>query len=240
MENLGHNNPPENAVLFKEKLATYQADAEAVTEITDENVSEVNDTNEYGKRLFKEIEKVRKDEKQPHLDAGKAVDATYNPIRDEVKTAQTSVQKKLSAFLAERERKAQVEAARKAEELRKAEEARLRAEAEKIKEEEDPFLAATAENTPVVDTVKIEAEAKQAEEAALAARRVESSHVGVRAAGLKTKRTAIVKDPAKVCTFYLSQNKPELLELLTRLVNADLRAKNELPEGVEIKEERSL
>lgn len=230
-----HNNPPAPVELFREELARFLADAEAFGEVSDANAQMIRDHIGYGGKLARDIDAKRDEEKRPHLEAGRAIDAAYKPLVTGCEEGVKALKRKLAAFLDAREREARRLAEEKARALREAEEAARQAEAEP---EDDPFLAATA---PTVDLVAVHAEAKLAEVQALAAGRVSSAAGGFSAAGLKTVRKARITDWGALAAHYLASG--ELRACLEKLANADIRhakgADIAIP-GVEIVTERVL
>jgi len=230
----GHNKA-DDVEAYKEMLARFKADADAITEITEANAQFVRDHVGYGSKLAKEIDATRDDKKRPHLEAGRQIDGAYKPLIEACDDIVKAMKRKLAAFLDARER----EAKRIADEARrKLEEAeRLAAKAAEV-EEEDPFLAATA---PVIDVQAAHVEAKVAEGQALAASRVSSAAGGFAATSLKTKRSAKVTDWSALAAHYIGNG--ELRATLEKLANADIRhakgAEISIP-GVEIVTERVL
>jgi hypothetical protein len=233
-DNIGHNRA-DDVEAYKEMLARFKADADAVTEINEGNAQFVRDHVGYGGKLAKEIDATRDDKKRPHLEAGRQIDGAYKPLVEECDKIIKGLKQKLAAFLDTRER----EAKRIAEEARrKLEEAERLAAKTAEEPEDDPFLAATA---PVVDVMAAHVEAKVAEGQALAASRVSSAAGGFAATSLKTKRSAKVTDWQKLAIHYL--NSGDLRATLEKLANADIRhskgADISIP-GVEIVTERVL
>lgn len=223
MSDIGHNNPPEAAILFQEEIDTIKARADAVTEITAGNAGDVNDLIKLAGKLAKDIDAKRKEEKQPHLDAGKEVDGTYNPLKDEATKAVDPLKSKLAAYIAEQRRIAD-EARRQAERIA-AEETR---KAELLKDDalvgED---AAKDAAQAAIDLASAKAQAK-------AATNVKGSE-GFRAAGLRTARKAIITDAAKLVAHYAGH--ADVIALCERLANADIRAAKGAPisiAGVEV------
>jgi hypothetical protein len=232
--NMGHNKA-DDVEAYREMLARFKADADAVTEITEANAQFVRDHVGYGGKLAKEIDATRDDKKRPHLEAGRQIDGAYKPLVEECDKIIKGLKQKLAAFLDARER----EAKRIAEEAkRKLEEAERLAAKAAEEPEDDPFLAATA---PVVDVMAAHVEAKVAEGQALAASRVSSAAGGFAATSLKTKRSAKVTDWQKLAMHYI--NSGDLRATLEKLANADIRhakgADISIP-GVEIVTERVL
>ena len=233
-DSIGHNRA-NDVEAYKEMLARFKADADAVTEINEGNAQFVRDHVGYGGKLAKEIDATRDDKKRPHLEAGRQIDGAYKPLIEECDKIIKGLKQKLAAFLDARER----EAKRIAEEARRKLEEAERLAAKAVEEpEDDPFLAATA---PTVDVMAAHVEAKVAEGQALAASRVSSAAGGFAATSLKTKRSAKVTDWQKLAMHYL--NSGDLRATLEKLANADIRhakgADISIP-GVEIVTERVL
>jgi hypothetical protein len=233
-DNIGHNRA-DDVEAYREMLARFKADADAVTEINEGNAQFVRDHVGYGGKLAKEIDATRDDKKRPHLEAGRQIDGAYKPLIEECDKIIKGLKQKLAAFLDARER----EAKRIADEAKRKLEEAERLAAKAVEEpEEDPFLAATA---PTVDVKAAHVEAKIAEGQALAASRVSSAAGGFAATSLKTKRSAKVTDWRALALHYLGNG--EMRATLEKLANSDIRhakgADIEIP-GVEIVTERVL
>lgn len=205
-----HNNPPPAAELFAEEIDNLKSRAEAFGEVTDANAGEASDLIKLAKKLAKDIDDKRKEEKQPHLDAGRQIDGTYNPLADAAKKAVASVEKALTAFVVEQKRKAE-EARREAE--RKAAE-----EAEKARRLQNDALLA--------EDAAASAKAAENEAKLVAAEEKQAGNVkgseGFRASGLRTIRKAKITNATMLVTHYMAR--PEVIELCERLANADIRA----------------
>lgn len=230
MNQLGHNNPPEPIEVFKGEIASLQARISEFPEISNENEGDANDLIQLAGKLSRDIEAKRKDEKQPHLDAGKAVDAAYKPLVDEAKGAAQPLKARLSEHLREKERIAQAAAAEAA---RVAEEERRKAEEEaklSMPADEDEILAKA-------ETAEIKAAAAAAE--AEAARTAKGSH-GLRASGLRTKKEVIITDPVGLVRHYHKHQ--DVIDLCLKLAKADVRAgmTEANIEGIAIKEVREI
>ena len=65
------NNPPEAAELFAEEIESLKERSESFGEITDENAGAARDLIGLAKKLAKDIDAKRKEEKEPHLTAGR-------------------------------------------------------------------------------------------------------------------------------------------------------------------------
>lgn len=193
------------------------------------NAKDVKGLIDDAKALCKEIEETHKQEKEPHLAAGRSVDAAYKPLAEEVSTARAATNKLLEAHVVAEQARANAEAAearRKAEEIAKAAQAA---------EAEDAFLA------PVIDVAAANTQAHIAENAAITAGRVTSASGVGRASGLKTYRFAEVKNAKELVAFYAGH--PDVLGAATKLANAAIRAAKGGPvsiPGIEVKEEQRL
>lgn len=218
MADLGHNNPPEAVELFEDERAVWysiqiesiKSRADAFDEINGENAGDANDLIKLAGKLAKDIDAKRKEEKQPHMDAGKSVDAAYNPLKDMATKAVATLKARLAEHISEQRRIA--EAARIEAERIAAEEAR---KAELLKA--DALVGESAAQDAA--QAAIDAAAAKAQEKAAA--NVKGSE-GFRAAGLRTVRKARITDSAKLVNHY--SNNAQVIELCERLANADIRA----------------
>lgn len=226
-----HNNPPAPAEQFQFQIDSLKERIAVFPEINADNSGEANDLIRLCGNLSKEIDAHRKKEKQPHLDAGRAIDGTFNPLVADAKAAPNALRERLAAHLREQERKAQEEA-RKAQE--EAERARIEAEAEKavsMPADEDEI-----EQHAAAKEVQAEAAAAQADKA----RTAKGSH-GLMASGLKTKREVVVTDPVGLVRHF--HKHPDVIELCHKLAKAQVRAARggEVNiEGIAVKEVRTL
>lgn len=236
---IGHNNPPAPSAVYAERLNLYREHAASLGPVTEETAGAYRDAIGYGGELGKEIDGQRDAEKRPHLEAGRAIDATYKPLVAGCEAIRTSLRSTLQAWMNEREREARRIADEKARALREAEEAaRSTAAALEPDDADDPFLAATAP-----DLNAVAADAKDAEIEAKLAARVGSEAGGFNALGLKTRRKAVVVNSELLALHYLHAGNRELLALLDKLANADVRHAKGSPlalPGVDIVEERVL
>jgi hypothetical protein len=171
--------------------------------------------------LRKKIEATHKTEKEPHLEAGRAVDAKYKPLLTKINQAVEGVTKLLTKYMeAERERQRQAaEAARKAAE---EEAARAAALAKQAEVEEDPFEA--FETTQAANTAQAEA-ASLARQAAAPVKVNVASADGGKAAGLRTVGYSVeVTDPSAFVGYYAERI--EVLELAKTLAVREAKATN--------------
>jgi rRNA maturation endonuclease Nob1 len=177
------------------------------------------------------VEKLRKAEKEPILEKGRAIDEEYNGVKERLDRSKKAIQEKLTVWLERQQKLKDEEATRKAEEARKAAD---EAEALMRLSETDIDAGIAAENA----TKHAAALQKEAAKASGPAR--VSGEYAPRAASLRTNRSAEITDVMACAGHY--RDTPALLECLAKLANADIRAaKGEeitIP-GVTINETRS-
>jgi hypothetical protein len=163
MSTIGHNNPPAVAGDYQklndrlEELLGSASRAPQTIENTDQ-AEKCTSLTKMLKELVKAAENARVQEKEPHLNAGRAVDAFFAKISDPASSAAKDMEKRLNAFIQaqrEAERKAALEAARKA----KEEADRMAAEAAEL---ERAGMADMATQT-MADAQKVEATATRLE-----------------------------------------------------------------------------
>lgn len=170
-------------------------------------------------KLRKKVDSIRVAEKEPHLQAGRAVDATYQPMIVSLQDACKAITRALTTFL-------EAEDARLREEARKAREraeeenrraAQLAAEAEA---ESDPFDAFDKGE----EARRAEAEAaSMARQAAAPVKASVSDLSGGRAGGLRTVGWIVeVEDPSALVAHYAHRS--EMLELAQKLCAQEAKA----------------
>ena len=229
---LGHNNPPSEFEEAEARIEALYGEAKHWAdgaEVDSEEIAEGLSTliNEL-RKAGKDADKLRKDQKQPHLEAGKAVDAQFKPLTDKVKRATDACKAAMVPWLRklEEQQRAEAEEARRLaeEQERAAQEAALKADRtnlDEVEAAEEQIQAAKA----------AEAEAKKAERA-----KANTANRGGKAIGLRTVYTPVLEDPA-AAFFHYTPNE-ELNAVLLKLAGADVRAgKREIP-GFTIKEEK--
>ncbi len=222
------NNPPSAAELFADEIASLKARIETFPPITEANAGEARDLIGLAKKLAKDIDAKRDEEKRPHLEAGRAIDAAYKPLVDAANAAPAPLSNALLAHINEQKRLA-AEAAEKARRLAE-EEARRAAELA-----DDPILG-----EDMADAAKL-AEQK-AEVAAASVKTVATvkGSEGFRAAGVRKTLKAKVTDYAALVMHYASH--PDMQALAEKIANANIRSMKggvTIP-GVEIIEVESL
>lgn len=163
MNMMGHNNPPAVAGDYsklQERLDELMGSASRAP-LTLENVEQAEKCTSLTKmlkELAKAAENARVQEKEPHLNAGRAVDAFFGKISEPATSTAKDIEKRLTAFTQaqrEAERKAALEAARKA----KEEADRMAAEAAEL---ERAGMSDMATQT-MADAQKVEATATRLE-----------------------------------------------------------------------------
>jgi septal ring factor EnvC (AmiA/AmiB activator) len=170
-------------------------------------------------KLRKRLDAARVEEKAPHMEAARSVDARYQPMISQVQDAVKAVTRALTAYLEAEEAKARAAAAaaRKAaeEEQRRAAELAAQAQAE-----EDPFEAFDTGEA----ARKAEAEAAALARQAAAPVKVNvTSTDGGKAAGLRTVGWIVeVDDPSALVAHYA--DRIEFLELAKKCAAADAKA----------------
>jgi hypothetical protein len=115
---IGGNNPPDGLELLKDQIDSAVAGASAYKEISDDTTqAQAQSLRARLLELFNEADKRREEEKKPHWDAGKAVDAKWKPVIEAAKTTADAIKKAMSGWETKKAnalREAQAEVARKA------------------------------------------------------------------------------------------------------------------------------
>lgn len=108
---MGGNRPPDGDELIREQITSAKAGvATYVTVTSDEQAAQAQTLRSRLLELKAAAEKAHKIEKQPYLDAGRAVDARWLPLVKEAQTAADAIRGALSAFETDKLRKQQAEA----------------------------------------------------------------------------------------------------------------------------------
>lgn len=233
---VGHNRPDDEAgpfesLSFELEAEKEQADEFLKTDITDQ--TQADTAAAWANKLAKietGAEKYRKAEKEPYLEAGRAVDSKWRPIIEVAADYKTKLKRHLDAWL----RKQQA-----AEEKRQheAEEAARRAE---LEAEEKAKIAAAEETRSGEDAEKAKAEADEAsakaEKAAAEAqpKKTKAGRTGA-TVSLRTFVSAKIVDYEKALIALGSH--PEMKALVQQLANRAVKAGKEL-DGIERVEEK--
>lgn len=222
---MGHNLPDDpHAALVDEIGGLLETMAELVRSPV-ENDEDADICAATAKKLAaaaKSGKTYHKAEKQPHLDAGRAVDSKWFPDIRKAEEAAKDLKSHIAPWLKkkaeaerERQRKAMEEAAKA---QREAEEARKAAEAEAARSSEDAGEAAEAAQA-----------AQEAADAAAEAARAKSTaagRTGARVALRKTKRAHIVSYDQLLEAV---KHRPEVESAVEKIAGQAARAGNELP-----------
>jgi hypothetical protein len=227
MDNL-HNNPPSAAELFADEIASLKSRVANFPPITDDNAGEARDLIGLATKLAKDIDAKRDEEKRPHLEAGRQIDATYKPLVDDAKAAPEPLRKALMDHINEQKRKAD-EAARIA----------------RQKAEEEASAAARLADDPLLGDEAMEAAKLAEQKAEVAAASVKTvatvkGSEGFRAAGVRKSYRAKVID-AKAMVMHFAAH-PDVIAAAERAANAEARSSKgsaQIP-GVEIETVESL
>ena len=220
---MGHNQgPPFDEALLAEltDLAKKQAAAgdawKAAPPVEDEETEgKLTDYLSGLTASISRIEQARKDQKQPHLDAGRAVDEAFNPLKKALEARQGAVKWKLGEWL-KIKRTRQEAAARATREAAEAEARRLEAEA--------------AQAADAVEAERKAAEAKAAQKAAAKASepvktQAKSGTGAGRTVGLRTTYKAEILNWAFAIKHF--SETPEVREVVQRLADAEARRQKE-------------
>lgn len=127
---IGHNSGPANDFeALADQIESAGATVSDYEKIADDEMqSQAQAARARLNELSREADKKRTAEKAPHLEAGKAVDAKWQPLVKQAKTAADAIAKAMSAYETAKARKEAEERRRAEEEARKAAEARTPAE----------------------------------------------------------------------------------------------------------------
>lgn len=173
---IGHNNPPPHELIglhVDDLLTTVSDTLEGAEVTTDEQEEALAGLLDEARKAAKDADAKRKDEKQPHLDAGREVDANYNPIIKKAKAAADEIKAKLTPY-------------------RVAKQAARDAEAKRIREEAEAKELA-AQEALKSDNLEQRVEAEQQLETAQKMR-VVANKADRAPTGIRTRQVATVTD----------------------------------------------
>lgn len=185
-------------------------------------------------KILSEVKKIKKDanaerieEKRPHDDAGKAVQAKWKPLLERADTILAAAQKPLTAYLNQK-------AAKQAEEARKA-----REEAERKAQK---AIAAERQAESMDDLEKARAAQEEADQAARDAKRASKAKAHVagvdRAVGLRTYKVVTVTDHRKALLWIAARDKSALDAFIDDYARRN--APTRPMDGVEVTEEKRV
>lgn len=164
------------------------------------------------RRIKKDAEAARKEEKQPHLDAGKAVDEAYRPVTTKCDKAIEAVKRALTPYREAKQRERD-EANRKA------------------REEADALLRAAQAKHAAPEHLQAEydAEVEMKEAAKLVAR---ANRIDRSATGLRTHWEAEVTDRKAALLFYIKRSPERFDALIQQMADEDARGARGAVPGV--------
>lgn len=215
----GHNRPDDP---FEALKFDIDAELEVARELCATPVDNQQVADRYGNRiavlreLSSKAEKTRKAEKEPHLEAGRAVDAAYKPLVDQLDKAVKHLRSLVGKWMATEEARLREEQ-RKAEEERAAAEAKQR-EAEKAAEKANLPPPPQQEPLPTVPDAKVKV-----------------GGIRGKAVHLKTERRCVITDHKKALRKFADHD--EVKALVAKLAERALRDGEKVP-GAELVEER--
>lgn len=218
---IGDNRPSDP---FEALKFDIEAELEAARDLAKGGVFSKEQADRFGNRigalrdLGTKAEKTRTEEKEPHLNAGRAVDAKYGPMVKKVDAALKHLRKMVGDWMAAEEAKQRAA-------QQEAEKARREAEAARLKAEQD----AAAANLPP----PVEAELPPLPE--VHAVKVQAGGVTGRAVSLRTVKRCVVTDHKKALKKFADHE--EVVALVAKLAERALKAGTVVP-GAELVEER--
>lgn len=220
-----HNNPPPyDPEAFAALVRAAQDYADAGGEWLDLKVIETEEQAQYladyidgARKKLKQVETWRVDAKRPHDEAAKAVQAAAAKPKEILEASIRKALDLLTPFQIAKKRAAEEEARRR------------EAEARRQREEAERLAAQAAARNDIAGEVEAERLRREAEQAAKVAQRsvtgaVESATGGGRTVALVSVRSAIIDNPLQVFLFF--RDRPEVLDVLQRLANGYVRAKD--------------
>lgn len=102
---IGHNAPPDEAVALKDQIETVKAGLGAYEKIKDDDTAkQAQSLRSRLLELAREVFKKHKAEKEPSLEAGRAVDDRWKPLEKDAKAAADQLADALSVFFTEKDR----------------------------------------------------------------------------------------------------------------------------------------
>lgn len=236
MTSIGHNNPPADPFdAFTAHIGDLFAEASNFLDGTgvesEGQASAVAALMDQIRKAAKDADKARAEEKKPHDDAAKAVQAKWKPLLDKADLATTTAKRALAPWLQklEDEKRAAAEAAR-AEAERKAAEA-----AEAVRQAQSLDLAAQAQAEALLK------DAKRSEAAAnKAANDKAHAHGGARAAHLRSYFTPELVNPDEALRHYVQTNPDAVKAFLLELAVKDVASGKRTIPGFQVNEERKV
>lgn len=217
---IGHNNAPEQTI--QEEIAAVLAMPIVVVD-SDDTCAQAQSHRARLLELSRKADKIREAEKKPHFEAGKAVDAQWQPLVKSTKDAADGIARLMSAYETDKAKKAAETARIQAEALRKIELEKI--EASKGDQSQDDITEGLIDNCLEIGNI-LEAAASTP---------IKGSYG--RAANVKSIKVATIVDQQKVYEYM--KDRPEIKELLANLAQRAVNSGFEVP-GVSIEEQRKV
>lgn len=235
----GHNNPPPDApdpfaafsVHIEDLMETAKGFLDGESIDSEGLATKVSQLLDDCRTAGKDADKARAEEKKPHDDAAKAVQAKWKPLIDRAALAADACKKALAPWLEKKE----VAARAAAEAARKEAEEKAKAAAEAMRQADATDLAAREEaEAKVLDAKRAEAEAARAEKVR------PTATGGARATTLRTSYRPELVSPAVALRHYVKVRPDEIKACLQRLAEVDVRNGARTLPGFTIHEERTV
>ncbi len=230
---LGHNNPPAETPLDEAKASVESLVHEARNWCDGEPVSSESQADELQKLLRliqatnKKVDQSRQAQKKPHLDAGKAVDEAWKPLKSQLDLAAKTCKDVLAPWL------------HHLEDLKREREREAKEAADKAAAEAKAARDEAATSTDLATREEAVALTKAADAAAKAAKKASKDKAAAkglgRAATLRTVRSAKLVDERALVAHYFKSDRARLVEVLLGWANAEVRTGREAPPGTEVK-----
>lgn len=213
----GHNNgPTDEAEILREQIEAATAGISEYANITsDEQSAKAQSLRARLNELSGKADKIREAEKKPHLEAGRAIDAKFQPLVKKAKAGADAVAKAMSTWENEKAR-----VAREAEAKRQA----------AIREQEEAAWKAAEAGKPAPKPVELPPTPES-----VAATPIKGAYG--RAASVKIVKVASVVD--QDAAYAAMRTHPELVDLIAKLAQRAVNAGHEIP-GVNVSEERKV
>jgi len=232
---IGDNNPPDPFAGFEAHIndlfdeAKNFLDGEGVN--TQGQADAVGQLLDQLRTAAKDADKARVEEKKPHDDAAKAVQAKWKPLLDKADLAVTTCKKALAPYLQKVE-----------EEKRKA------AEAARLEAEEKARLAQAAAGLAAKDDLAAQEEAdrliREAKKAETAANKAAGDGAkvkgGARAVSLRTSYRPELENAREALLHYVKTRPDDIKALLVQLAERDIREGKRTIPGFRVIEEQTV
>ena len=189
---IGGNSPPAHLAMeahAEDLFATISDSTDRATVSTDEQEAQLDDLLADVKEARRDAEAKRKAEKEPHLEAGRAVDAAWKPVLSRLDAAADHIKDLLTPYRVAKQ-KAKDEAARKAREEAEAKEAAAR----------------EAMQGSLAERYEAEAQLEAANKLKASANKMDRA-----ATGLRTYKVATVTD-RRAALNWIAKNDPDSLD----------------------------